>query len=82
MNFTKTTEYALRILGYMSLQEAELHTADQLNEHLHIPKKYLQRILTDLTKSGFLKSMKGRNGGFIFERSPDQIFLSEIIAIT
>lgn len=82
MNFTKTTEYALRILGYMSLQEAELHTADQLNEHLHIPKKYLQRILTDLTKSGFLKSIKGRNGGFSFERSPDQIFLSEIISST
>ena len=82
MNFTKTTEYALRILGYMSLQEAELHTADQLSERLHISKKYLQRILTDLSKSGFLKSIKGRNGGFIFERSPEQIFLSEIIAIT
>lgn len=82
MNFNKTTEYALRILGYMSLHEDKMHTAEQLSERLHIPKKYLQRILTDLTKSDFLKSIKGRNGGFIFAKSPKQIFLSEIIAIT
>ncbi len=82
MNFTKTTEYALRILSYMSLHEDELHTSEQLSEKLLIPKKYLQRLLTDLSKSGFLKSMQGRNGGFKFERSPGQIFLSEIIAST
>lgn len=82
MNFTKTTEYALRILGYMSLHEDILHTAEQLSEKLQIPKKYLQRLLTDLAKNGFLKSVQGRNGGFCFERSPGQIFLSEIIAST
>ncbi len=82
MNFTKTTEYALRILGYMSLHEDEMHTAEQLSEILKIPKKYLQRLLTDLSKNGFLKSVQGRNGGFCFERSPKQILLSEIIAST
>lgn len=82
MNFSKTTEYALRVLSYMSLNENDLYSAEQLFITLKIPKKYLQRILTDLTKSGFLKSIKGRNGGFSFERSPDQIFLSEIISST
>ena len=82
MNFTKTTEYALRILSYMSLHEDELLSAELLFTKLKIPKKYLQRILTDLSKAGFLKSTKGRNGGFSFDRSPDQIFLSEILAST
>ncbi len=82
MNFSKTTEYALRILGYMSLHANELHSADALSEKLLVPKKYLQRLLTDLSKAGFLKSTRGRSGGFSFDRAPDQIFLSEIIAAT
>ena len=82
MNFSKTTEYALRILGYMSLHANELHSADALSEKLSVPKKYLQRLLTDLSKAGFLKSTRGRNGGFSFDRSPDQIFLSQIVAAT
>ncbi len=82
MNFSKTTEYALRILSYMSLHETEMQSAEQLFEKLKIPKKYLQRILTDLARSGFIKSIRGRNGGFAFARSPQQISLSEIIAST
>ena len=66
----------------MSLCEDELYSAEQLFVKLKIPKKYLQRLLTDLSKSGFIKSARGRNGGFCFERKPNQIFLSEIIALT
>ena len=82
MNFSKTTEYALRVLSYMSLHEDELYSAEQLFVTLKIPKKYLQRMLTDLAKGGFIKSSRGRNGGFGFARSTDQIFLSEIVAST
>jgi Rrf2 family protein len=79
MNFNKTTEYALRILSYMSLHEADLHSAEALFAELHIPKKYLQRILTDLGRGGFIQSIRGRNGGFAFSRDINTIFLSEII---
>ena len=82
MNFNKTTEYSLRILSYMALNENELHSAEHLFEKLSIPKKYLQRLLTDLCRSGFIKSTRGRNGGFSFARPINQIYLSEIISST
>lgn len=82
MNFSKTTEYSLRILSYMSLNENELYSADLLYEKLRIPKKYLQRLLTDMARNGFIKSIRGRSGGFTFARSIDTIFLSEIIQST
>lgn len=82
MKFSKTTEYSLRILSHMSLNENELHSAEGLYERLKIPKKYLQRILTDLARSGFIQSIRGRNGGFTFSRSIDKIYLSEIINAT
>ncbi len=79
MNFNKSTEYALRILSYMSLNECDIHTADVLHNNLQIPKKYLQRILTDLVRGNFIISIRGRNGGFTFARNINTITLSEII---
>lgn len=79
MTFTRTTEYALRTLGYMASRENELLSADELHARLKIPKKYLQRLLTDLTRSGLLKSARGRNGGFSLSRKTKDIRLAEIV---
>lgn len=82
MNFNRTTEYALRILSYMALQDKELYSAELLYEELNIPKKYLQRLLTDLTRVGFIASNRGRNGGFSFAKDTQSIFLADIINFT
>ena len=79
MTFTRTTEYALRALGYMASREGEMLSADQLHAKLKIPKKYLQRLLTDLKRSGLLKSERGRNGGFTLSRRTADITLAEIV---
>jgi Rrf2 family protein len=80
MIFTKTTKYALRTLNFMSASEGAVYSADRLHKELKIPKKYLQRMLTDLARSGLLKSVRGRNGGFIFaSRSTKKITIADII---
>lgn len=79
MNFSKTSKYALRILGHMAKDENALYSAQQLHKEIDVPEKYLRRLLTDLSKSGFIKSSQGRNGGFTFSRDIAQIYLSEIV---
>ncbi len=79
MNFSKTSKYALRILSYMAQDEKSLFSAQQLHESIDVPVRYLRRLLTDLSKSGFIKSVHGRNGGFTFTRSTSEIYLSEIV---
>jgi Rrf2 family protein len=82
MDFSKTTQYAIRALSFMAQNEKELYIASELHEKLKIPQQYLRRMLKDLSKSGLLKSIKGKNGGFVFARSTEEIFLSDIVAIT
>jgi Rrf2 family protein len=41
--------------------------------------KYLQRLLTDLSKAGFIVGSRGRAGGFVFAKKPDEIHLSEVV---
>ena len=79
MNLSKTTKYAFRILGHMAKDEKSLYSAQQLHKDIDIPERYLRRLLTDLSKSGFIKSIQGRHGGFTFARDVSEITLMEIV---
>lgn len=79
MFISKTSEYALRILTYMALNIETQFSAQNLYEELDIPKRYLMRLLTDLSKSGFIKATRGRSGGYVFARSLENICFSEVI---
>jgi len=79
MNFSKTTSYAISVLGFMAKNEKTMYSAKKLNELLEIPWPYLRQLLTNLSKSGFIYSTQGRNGGFQLNKPADQIVLAEII---
>jgi Rrf2 family protein len=79
MKLSKTSEYALRILIYMAHVPDQLYTAKQLVKELKVSDKYLRRLMTDLSKSGFIRSIQGRDGGYTFIKSPDDIMLFDII---
>lgn len=79
MFLSKTSEYALRILTYMALNNETQFSAQSLYEELEIPKRYLMRLLTDLSKSGFINATRGRSGGYVFARPIETIYFSEII---
>ena len=79
MILNKTTEYALTILGFMATRNENMYSAEYLHKQLNIPRRYLRRLLTDLSKHGFLKSTSGRNGGFVFARDLKEISLAMII---
>ena len=79
MNFSKTTSYALSTLSFLADHEGDKYSAKQLHEELEIPWPYLRQLLTSLSKSGFIKSIQGRNGGFLLQKSANEITLAEIV---
>jgi Rrf2 family protein len=79
MILNKTTEYALTVLGYMSISQEQIFPAEMLHEKLEIPRRYLRKLLTDLSKLGIIKSAKGRKGGFVFAKPLSEITLASII---
>jgi len=79
MNLSKTTSYSLNILSFMAQNTNEICSANYLHEKLHIPHQYLRQLLTKLSKSGFIHSSRGRNGGFVFSKKITHIFVADII---
>lgn len=80
MNLSKTSEYAIRVLCLMAIEDSKLYTAKYMVERLKISDKYLRRIMTSLSKAGLIKSTQGKDGGYQFAKPVKQIFLLDIIS--
>jgi len=79
MNLKKTTEYALSVLAFMATRNQKMYAAELLHQELQIPRQYLRRLLTDLSKKGFIISTRGRSGGFVFARNMSTINFAQVI---
>jgi Rrf2 family transcriptional regulator, iron-sulfur cluster assembly transcription factor len=82
MNFSRTASYSLNVLSYMATHSDANMSAAFLHEKLAIPYPYLRQVLTNLSKSGFIFSTRGRSGGFAFAKEKKDIYLADIIEVT
>jgi len=82
LQLSNSSQYAIRILSYMALHKgSSLLNATQLAEALQIPYKFLTKIMTEVVKSGLVVSIRGREGGYKFEKPTSEIIVSEILDI-
>lgn len=80
---SKKTIYAIRALVALGKLGNNIPIQiGKISEKEHIPKKFLEQILLDLRRAGYLNSKKGVGGGYSLLKTPDQILLSDIIRIT
>ncbi len=79
MNFSTTTEYALRIMSYLAQDADKLYKARDLIKDLKIPERYLRKLLTRLTKSGIIVSIQGKYGGYKIGKKTKDISLMDIV---
>ncbi|TAL59998.1 MAG: Rrf2 family transcriptional regulator [Bacteroidetes bacterium] len=82
--FNKETEYALRGLVYIKLQnlkERRPGTAEVARE-IGAPAFFTAKILQKLVRFGFLESLKGKGGGFFFNPDKPDLSLVKLISAT
>jgi Rrf2 family protein len=80
MKLTTRSEYALLALMHLSRQPASSYTTvDSIATAQGIPPQFLEQILLSLKRAQYLKSVKGRTGGYALAKSPDRITIAEIV---
>ena len=79
---TMKTKYALKALAQLAMATdgQPLQIAD-IAEQDQIPRKFLEAILAELKHHGFLRSRKGRGGGYLLAKPPDTISLASVIRV-
>ena len=75
--------YALRVM----IDLAEHHSDDRIplkdiSSRQGISQKYMEAIMTLLSKNGFVDAIHGKGGGFKLNRAPEQYKVGEILRLT
>ena len=72
--------YGLRALvtmaGTRTDQPLSIHSIADLED---LPNKFLEGIMADLKRGGFVRSKRGANGGYLLDRPASEITLLEVI---
>jgi len=79
MHFSKTTEYAIRVLSYLHRYSSKPYSVSFLHKELELPYKYLTKLMTELVKKGLVNASKGRYGGFSLAVDSEKIYLCDIL---
>jgi len=81
MKISTKGRYALRMMidiAENSMNNERIPIKD-ISERQGISVKYLEQIVTNLTREGLLRSVRGTGGGYSLTRAPDQYTVGEIL---
>ena len=75
--------YALRVMVCFALHGGEDYIPlKQIAEEEEISQKYLESIMTTLSKAGFVDAVHGKGGGYRLNRSPKEYTVGSILKLT
>jgi Rrf2 family protein len=77
---TRKGKYGLKALVHLSrMAPGESAPIGAIAAANDMPRKFLEAILLDLRKAGFVRSLKGRGGGYTLARAPEAIAIGAVI---
>ena len=75
--------YALRVMLCLAQREADAYIPlKEIAEAEEISQKYLESIMTILSKAGFLDAVHGKGGGYRLNRKPEEYTVGAILKHT
>ena len=73
MKISKKTDYALRALfAIAELKEGSI-SIRELSENTDVPRRFLENIMLEMNKAGWVRSIPGRYGGYVLAKNSDEI---------
>lgn len=80
MKLTKQTDFALRTLMYLATQSSGKRSfAQEISQAYDIPLNHLTKIVHKLSKLGYIKTYRGRNGGIELANPAESIIIRKVI---
>ena len=84
MRVSKRGEYALRSLINLGIAQElgrPLVRISELAKKENIPVKFLEAILLDLNRAGYLGSKRGKGGGYFLKKPMNKITIGDMVRL-
>jgi Rrf2 family nitric oxide-sensitive transcriptional repressor len=79
MRLTVYSDYALRLMMYLGLNDGKLSTISEIADAYQISKAHLMKITHELGQKGLIDTVRGRQGGMRLGRASEAITVGEIV---
>jgi len=79
MKITYRGDYALKAILDLAINYDKIVTIHDLAGRAQIPIKFLEQVLLDLKRGGFVESRRGKVGGYLLAKHPSQIKIGDVI---
>jgi Rrf2 family protein len=79
---TQKARYAVHALIVLAEYDGDepMMIAD-IAEKARVPRKFLEQILLELKKRAIVRSVRGRSGGYLLGREPEEITFADILRV-
>lgn len=79
MRITQYTDYALRVLIYLGLEDQKLSTIGEIAERYVISRSHLMKVVNQLVQEGFVEGVRGKGGGIRLAMPAEQIRIGDVV---
>lgn len=79
MHITRYTDYSLRVLIYLAINQNQLTTISDIANSYGISKNHLMKIVQQLNQQGYLLATRGKNGGIKLNRPAREINIGQLV---
>jgi Rrf2 family nitric oxide-sensitive transcriptional repressor len=79
MKLTRFTDYSLRVLIYLGLKDDNRVTIREISDAYGISRNHLMKVVSLLTRMGYLDARRGPGGGIALARPPGEIILADVV---
>ena len=82
MRLTLNTDFSLRVLMQVGLCGDKLTKINDIAQSFGISKAHLMKVVNDLSRNGYLETVRGHNGGIRLMREPRHINIGQVVRDT
>ena len=79
MHLSKFCDYALRALMYLGARPGKVVAAAEIAQAFGVSTHHMVKSLQSLCRQDLVRSVAGRGGGYVFERTPSSIRVGQVV---
>lgn len=77
--FSTKGQYALRAMADLAMHDDGWVSLGDVAKRQNISRKYLEQVISLMSRAGYVQSLRGKGGGYRLTRKPEEYTLGQIL---